>query len=135
MIQPTIGSTVSSTVLQMEALAGAFAGMTLVFFLVFVVVPIAGMWKIFTKAGKPGWAAIVPIYNLYVTLQIIDRPAWWLVLMIIPVVNFVIGFLVLLELAGVYGKGAGYAIGMFILPFVFIPLLGFGSAQYEGVAA
>ena len=120
------------TVLQMDALLGGAFIFFLIFFVVFVLIPIAGMWKIFTKAGKPGWAAIVPIYNIIVMLQIVGRPVWWLVLFIIPVINLIASILVLLDLASAFGKGGGYAIGMFFLPFIFIPMLGFGSARYQG---
>jgi uncharacterized membrane protein YhaH (DUF805 family) len=127
-----VDTLVPNTVLQMEALAGAAMIFMLVFFVVFVLVPIAGMWKIFTKAGKPGWAAIVPIYNLYVMLQIVGRPGWWIVLMIVPVINIIVGILVLLDLAKAFGKSGAYAIGMFFLPFIFLPMLGFGSSRYQG---
>lgn len=93
---------------------------------------IASMWKIYAKAGKPGWAAIVPIYNIIVLLEIIGRPIWWIILYFIPLVNFVIMILVFLDLAKKFGKSAGYGILMIILPFIFIPALGFGSAKYEG---
>ena len=115
--------------------AGLFAGLGLL--LLFIVllpalIVTAGLWKVFTKAGQPGWAAIVPIYNIYVLLQIVGRPTIWLVGFIIPGVNIVVGILVTLDLVKAYGKGAGFAVGIILVPFVFIPLLGFGSAQYQG---
>ncbi len=93
---------------------------------------IAGLWKIFDKAGEPGWAAIVPIYNVVVLLKIIGRPIWWVVLFLIPIVSFIIAILVFIDVAKAYGKSAGFGIGMIILPFIFIPMLGFGDAQYQG---
>ena len=100
--------------------------------LVVGILVIAGMWKVFTKAGKPGWAAIIPIYNLIVLLQIAGKPLWWIVLFCIPIVNFVVAVMVLINVAKAFGKGTGFAIGMLLLGPIFIPMLGFGSAQYIG---
>jgi len=93
---------------------------------------IAGAWKVYAKAGQPGWAAIVPIYNLYVLLQIVGRPAWWLILCFVPLVNFVVLILVAIDLAKSFGKGPGFGIGLVLLCPIFYPILGFGSATYQG---
>jgi len=90
------------------------------------------MWKIFTKAGQPGWAAIIPIYNIVVLLQVVKKPVWWILLMLIPLVNFIILILVFVELAKVFGKGAGFGVGLILLGFIFMPMLAFGDAQYQG---
>jgi hypothetical protein len=100
--------------------------------LLFVVAMIAGMWKVFTKAGKPGWAAIVPIYNFIVLIQIAGKPVWWVVLMLIPIVNIVISILVAINVAKAFGKGAGFGIGLGLLGPIFFPILGFGGATYQG---
>ena len=92
-------------------------------------------WRIFEKAGKPGWAAIVPIYNMLVELEIIGRPWWWLLLMLVPVVNVVIGVIILLDLAKVFGKSSGFGLGLIFLAFIFIPILAFGDAKYLGPIA
>jgi len=89
------------------------------------------MWKIFTKAGQPGWAAIIPIYNIVVLLQVVKKPVWWILLMLIPLVNFIILILVFVELAKVFGKGAGFGVGLILLGFIFMPMLAFGDAQYQ----
>lgn len=101
-------------------------------FIYFVVVAlmIYSMWKIFAKAGKPGWAAIIPIYNLIVLLEIVGKPLWWIILFLIPFVNFVIAIIVYIELAKAFGKGAGFGIGLVFLPFIFFPILGLGEAKY-----
>ena len=96
---------------------------------------IIAMWKIFTKAGKPGWASIIPIYNIWVMLEVVGRPGWWLLLMLIPGVNIVIAIILLIDLAKSFGKGGGFAIGLLLLPYVFFPILGFGKAQYVGPSA
>jgi len=115
---------------------GAGLGMAaMIVWVAFAVLMIASMWKIFTKAGKPGWAAIIPIYNLIVLLEIAGKPIWWFVLMLIPFVNIVVFIMVLLSIARNFGKGVGFAIGMLLLPFIFYPMLGFGDARYQPVAA
>jgi hypothetical protein len=100
-----------------------------------VLVTLAGMWKVYAKASQPGWATIVPIYNMVVLLNIVRKPVWWIVLFLVPFVNFIIIIMVYLEIAKVFGKGAGTAVGLLFLPFVFWPMPGFGDAQYVGVAA
>jgi chromate transport protein ChrA len=102
--------------------------------LAIVVLAIAGLWKTFEKAGQPGWAAIVPIYNIYVAVTIAGRPWWWLLLWFIPFVNFIIGIIVFLDIAKKFGKGTGFGVGLFFLPFIFFPILGFGDARYQGPA-
>ena len=94
----------------------------------------AGLWKVFQKAGKPGWAAIIPIYNLIVLLEITGKPIWWFILYFIPVVNLIPLFLVSIELARRFGKGTGFGIGLALLGFIFYPILGFGDARYQGGA-
>jgi ABC-type sulfate transport system permease subunit len=95
-----------------------------------IVVMIVALWKVFTKAGKPGWAAIVPFYNYYVLLEVAGKPGWWLVLLLIPIVNIVFAILALVALAQRFGQGGGFAVGLIFLPFIFWPILAFGSAQY-----
>jgi hypothetical protein len=96
---------------------------------------IVAMWKVFTKAGQPGWASIIPIYNIYIWCKIVGRPAWWIILMLIPFVNFIICIILCIDLAKSFGKGAGFGLGLAFLGIIFFPILGFGSAQYQGPAA
>jgi len=114
----------------------AMGGAMMLVWLAFMVVVIAGMWKTFTKAGKPGWAAIIPIYNIWVLIEIAGRPGWWLLLILfIPVVNLIMLIIVYIDVAQAFGKGAGFAIGLVFLGFIFFPILGFGSATYKGPPA
>lgn len=115
--------------------AGGFMGMMCcccpwVIALGIVVLAMVGLWKVFSKAGQPGWAAFVPIYNLFVLTQIAGRPAWWvaLFLVIAPVAGVIIG----IDIAKAFGKSQGFGIGMGLLPFIFYPLLGFSDATYSG---
>ena len=112
--------------------AGAAGIVIGLIYLAIIILMVASIWKIFVKAGKPGWAAIVPIYNIIVLLEIVDKPIWWIVLFFIPIVSLIAAILIAVALAQKFGKGVGFAIGMLILPFVFYPMLGFGSAQYQG---
>ena len=109
--------------------------MMILFFFVFmialVVLMIGSVWKVFTKAGKPGWACIVPIYNVIVLLEIAGKPLWWILLMIIPLVNIVIAILLAIEVAKKFGQSSGFGLGLAFLPFIFYPVLGYGSARYQ----
>jgi hypothetical protein len=103
--------------------------------LLIALVVIVAMWKVFTKAGQPGWASIIPIYNLYIWCKIVGRPWWWILLMLIPFVNFIICIILCIDLAKSFGKGVGFGIGLALLGIIFFPILGFGSAQYQGPTA
>lgn len=105
---------------------------TLVFLLLFVVLPVLCLWKIFDKAGKPGWAAIVPIYNLVVLLEILRKPLWWIILLLLPIVNIVISFVLSMALGESFGKGKGFGVALFFVPFICFPILAFGDAKYQG---
>jgi hypothetical protein len=113
---------------------GAGLGLFFVVELALIVFLIVTMWKIFTKAGKPGWASIIPIYNIFVMLDIAGKPGWWFLLFLIPFVNIVVGILVIASLACNFGKGGGFVVGMILLPIIFYPILAFGSAQYRAPA-
>ena len=93
------------------------------------------MWAIFTKAKKPGWAAIIPIYDFIVLLEIVGKPWWWFLLMLIPVVNLVILIIVIHRLSLSFGQGVGFTIGLILLGFIFLPLLAFGNYKYTPLAA
>ena len=112
-----------------------FGGVFMIVWLVVLVAVIAGMWKMFEKAGKPGWAAIVPIYNIIVMLEIVGRPLWWIVRFLIPCVSIVAWIIIAIDVAKAFGKDVAYGIGIALLGFIFIPMLGFGDARYVGPPA
>ncbi|MDR3705414.1 MAG: DUF5684 domain-containing protein [Paludibacteraceae bacterium] len=91
-------------------------------------------WKVYTKAGKPGWAVIVPIYNILMLLEIIGKPWWWLLLMLIPGVNIVFLIWAMNLLSKSFGKDEGFTVGLLFLSIIFLPILGFGDAKYVGPA-
>jgi hypothetical protein len=111
--------------------ANAMAAGFLVVWVVLAVLVIAAMWKVFTKAGEPGWAALIPIYNFLVLLKIAGKPMWWFLLMLIPFVNLIVAIMVMISLARNFGKGAGFALGLVFLPPVFYPMLAWGDARYS----
>lgn len=95
-----------------------------------IVLMIVSLWKVYTKANQPGWAAIIPIYNMIVLLKMIGRPVWWIILMFVPFVNIIVGLVVTYDLSKAFGKGIGYTLGLIFLPFIFYPVLAFGDASY-----
>ena len=105
--------------------------LTLIWLAIAVIGIIAG-WKIFTKAGQPGWAVLIPIYNAIVLMRVIGRPWWWIFGFIVPILNIVVGIVVSLDLARSFGRGTGFGIGLWLLPFIFGLILGFGSDTYRG---
>ncbi len=115
-------------------LAGIGAG-AVILYLAIIVIMIVGMWKVFEKAGKPGWAAIIPIYNLIILLEIVGKPMIWILWLIIPCVNFVFAIWLYNLVAKSFGKSEGFTVGLVIFPYIFWPILGFGSATYLGPSA
>jgi uncharacterized membrane protein YoaK (UPF0700 family) len=89
-------------------------------------------WFLFEKAGEPGWAAIIPIYNYLIAIKIAGKPWWWILLLLIPVANLVFYILILDGLSKNFGKSSGFTVGLFFLRFIFLPILGFGNATYSG---
>jgi Family of unknown function (DUF5684) len=100
--------------------------------LAFVVFIIAAMWKVYEKAGQPGWAAIIPIYNIYILTKIGGKPGWWVLMLIIPFVNIIFLVWIYNMVSKSFGKDEGFTVGLIILGFIFWPILGFGSAKYLG---
>ena len=103
----------------------------LIFNLLIIVLVVVGGWKMYAKAGQPGWAVIVPIYNMVVFLRIINVPWWHLLLCFLLLPMFVFIFTWNFKLAKKFGKGAGFAWGLIFLPMIFIPILGLSDAKYQ----
>lgn len=112
--------------------ANVFAFVFLALILGLSALLIASMWRIFAKAGKPGWASLIPVYNIVVLLDIIGRPWWYLVFAFIPPTIPVLAVILMFGLARSFGRGVLFAIGMIFVPFICIPVLGFGGAAYIG---
>jgi len=120
------------------AVGAATAGIALLPLLVGLAVGLfmlVASWKIFVKAGQPGWAVLIPLYNTYVFLKIAGKPGWWLILFFIPLANIIVAIIATVAFAVRFGKGAGFAVGLIFLPIIFLPILAFGQAQYLGDGA
>lgn len=112
------------------ALLASFGTMMLISSAVGLVMLIS-MWKVFKKAGKPGWASIIPIYNIYTMIQIAKLPTYYLLLFMIPIANIYAMFKIYIELAHKFNKSTGFGVGLIFLSVIFFPMLAFGDATYE----
>jgi hypothetical protein len=101
-------------------------------YLAILVLMVVSLWKVFAKAGLPGWGVLVPFYNLYLMVKLAGRPGWWTILLFVPLANIVVDVVLCVETARRFGKGTGFGVGLFFLPFVFFPMLAFGEARYSG---
>jgi hypothetical protein len=120
------------TTYEPEVAGGIFAALGMFIFVIFglVLFLVICRWKIYTKAGKPGWAAIIPIYNIIVLLEIVNKPTWWFLLLLVPIVNIVIAIKIVHRLSLAFGKDVGFTILLLLLPIIGYPMLAFGDAQY-----
>jgi hypothetical protein len=100
--------------------------------LVVIVFYVVALWRLFSKAGVPGWGAIVPIYNVYLWCKIAGRPGWWVLLFIVPLVNVIVHLIVSLDVAKSFAKSGAFGVGLWLLAFIFVPILGYGSSTYVG---
>ncbi len=119
---------------ESTGMLGAIAGVGLFIYFLIIAFFIIVAWKINTKAGKPGWACIVPIYNMIVTLEIVGKPIWWILLLIFPLTAPIFAIWITNLLSKSFGKGVGFTLGLLFLPIIFYPILAFGSAEYQGPA-
>jgi len=106
----------------------------LLFIFILVVVVAGGCWKLFEKAGQPGWAILIPIYNAYILLKVAGRPGWWLLLYFIPLVNLVISIVVAIDVAKNFGQSAAFGFFLnFLLGGIGYVILGFGDYRYQPI--
>jgi len=108
------------------------AGIELFAVVALTIVIFAGFWKTFEKAGEPGWAGIIPIYNLYVLVKISGNSRWWFILFFIPLINFIATVKISIDIAGKFNRGVLFGLGLTFLSFIFYPVLGFGDYRYQG---
>lgn len=114
-----------------QAAAGMGAGM-MIFTLIIGVIALAAEWKIYSKAGEPGWACIIPIYNLYVLYKIVYGKGIKFLVLIIPIVGEIAAILLIVRLGQRFGKGIGFILGMLFLSPIFLLMLAFGNSSYQG---
>lgn len=107
-------------------------------FLPIILVSIFAGWQLFSKAEQPGWAILIPFYNIYIYTQVIRRPDWWILLYFLGAVPFFgalgVAFLFLIDslrLAKVFGKSTEFGVGLFLLNLIFLPILAFGKSDYD----
>jgi len=96
---------------------------------------LVAMWRIYAKAGQPGWAVIIPIVNIYYLLKVAGKPGWWLLLLLVPVVNVIVLLIVDFNLAKVFGRSTLFGLGLVLLSPIFLLILGFGGSKYIGAGA
>jgi len=109
-----------------------FSPVLIIFCLVIVAFILAAMWKVFVKAGQPGWAAIIPIYNIYIMTKIAGKPGIWTLLCLIPVVNYIFTVWLYNMISKSFGCDEWFTVGLIFLGFIFWPVLGFGKSKYLG---
>lgn len=108
-------------------------GLVLIVYLAIIVVMLVSLWKLFEKMGQPGWYGIIPIFNFCVIAKLAGRDWWWGLLIIVPCIGWIFQIILLNDTSvKLFGKGIGYTLGLIFLPFIFFPMLAFGSAQYQG---
>lgn len=123
-----------SLLAQADDSTGALVGggLALLVYVALLALMLVSFWVVFTKMGQSGWGGIIPILNWVVIAKLGGREWWWGLLTIIPCIGFVVLIILWNDLAKLFGKGVGWTIGLIFLPFVFVPMLAFGSAQYQG---
>ena len=124
-------TTSSADIELLQSMIAMLSGMW-VFCLIIGILGIVIMWKVFAKANKPGWASLIPIYNTVVLFQIAGMNPWLILTMIVPIVNIVVMFMVYINMDKKFGKGTGFGIGLAVLNIIFMAILAFGDAEYQG---
>lgn len=112
-----------------DGCGGGFAFLLSLIIGVFIIV---AMWRVFTKAGQPGWGCLIPFYSIYLMLKIAGKPGWWLIFFFIPIINFVVQIVMTIDIARNFGRGGWFAAGLIFLPIIFFPILAFGDSVYIG---
>ena len=119
---------------QYTTTSSGSAGFFFLYFIIFYAIAVIPYWVIFTKAGRPGWPALIPIYSTYILIKVVGRPGWWIVLFLIPLVNIIILIIVMNDLSKSFGHGVGFTLGLIFLSLIFFYILAFGSSTYRGPA-
>ena len=115
-----------------ESFFDIFTPFFLITWLIIAILLIAAKWKVFVKAGQPGWAAIIPIYNIYIMTKIAGKPGIWTLLCLLPFVNLIFSIWLYNMISKSFGQEEGFTVGLVLLGIVFWPILGFGDSKYQG---
>ena len=105
--------------------------LAIVLWLSIVAFVIVSHWKVFEKAGQPGWSFLIPIYNILILLKIANKPWWWIFMLLIPIVNIVFAILIFHRVSLSFGKGAGFTVGLIFLSIIFWGILAFDKSEYK----
>ena len=105
---------------------------SLILFVAIFILVIIAKWRVFEKAGQPGWASIIPYFNFIIILKIVGKNIWWVLWLFVPIANVVVYIWVTNLLAKRFGQNEGFTLGLLLLPFIFYPILGFGNARFQG---
>lgn len=103
----------------------------IVLWLSIIAFAIVSQWKVFEKAGQPGWACIIPFYNIIILLKIANKPWWWIFMLFIPIANIVFMIMMLHRISLSFGKGAGFTVGLLFLSIIFWGILAFDKSEYK----
>lgn len=122
-------------VMETQSSTGTGSVVATLIWLVVLVALLAALWRVFTKAGEPGILGIIPLVNTFYMLKIVGRPFWWFFLFLIPFVGWIFAIIALHDLSRSFGRSGWFTVGLVFLPFIFLPILGFGGARYHGPAA
>jgi len=121
-----------SLMLVAQQCGSGYSGAAFLFALLISIVVLVAMWRVFTKAGQPGWGILIPFYNVVLMLRIAGKPGWWLIFFFIPVINLVVQIVMTIDIAKNFGRGGWFAAGLIFLPIIFFPILAFGDSVYIG---
>ena len=124
---------ISAVIVQDQTLGAALGTIFMIVMLALTVLFFVAFWKVFTKAGQPGWAALIPFYNAYILTKIAGRPGWWVLMLMIPFVNLAFAILLAIDIAKAFGQGAAFGVVLiFLLCGIGYLVLGFGDYRYVG---
>ena len=112
----------------------------LIVWIAIMVFMIISWWIVFKKAGQPGWAILIPIYNFLVILRVASKPWWWVFALLLAIIPFAGPILLLVAMIFIFhgisknfGQGAGFTVGLVLLSIVFVPILAFGDYKWKAV--
>ena len=118
---------------ESDLLLGGIGAGAIIFGILGFIIGIVVLWRIYDKAGEPGWASLVPFYNMYVLFKITWGNGILFLLLLIPFANLIIAIILPFKLAKAFGRGVGFGFGLLLLPIIFFPILAFGNSAYVGV--
>ena len=108
-----------------------FGSFVVLIYIIVAIILYASLWIIYTKANQPGWSAIIPVYDIYIWTQVVNRPWWWTILFFIPPITIIVYIIMLNDLSNRFGQNAWFTLGLLFLPIIFLPVLAFGEYEFD----